>query len=354
MVKQLIRKTTLVAIPGLMLTIVFSCTGGQKKETVTAGTKNRPLSVYGYIVQPDTLNVEITASATVLANEEVELHPEVSGKVTTINFREGEFVQGGKLLVKINDQELQAQLQRAKFQEELAQTDEIRKKQLLEARGISREEYEIALNKLNTTRADIQLILAQIAKTEITAPFSGRIGLRNISEGAYVSPAVMVTTLQQTNPVKIDFSIPQKYISLVIPGTKVRCSDDKGKEFEAVVYATDAKVDEGMRSIRVRARYSNEGNRLTPGMFLEAKVVSEARKDALVIPAEALIPVLNGEKVYTALNGVAIPHKVTSGYRTETKVEIRNGLRPGDTVITTGILMLRDSLKVSVDKVLNR
>jgi membrane fusion protein (multidrug efflux system) len=345
----MIRYSILLLASGLL----FSCSG-EKKENSTGAPKAKPLTVYGYVVQPDTLNVEITASATVLANEEVELHPEVSGKVTGIFFSEGEFVSKGKLLVKINDQELQAQLQRAKYVEELAQSDENRKKQLLEARGISREEYEIAQNKLNTTHAEIDLINAQIAKTEITAPFSGKTGLRNISEGAYVSPSAIVTTLQQTNPVKIDFSIPQKYISLVNPGTSVICTDEKGHEFTAVVYATDAKVDQSMRSIQVRARYANDGNKLIPGMFLEVKVVSEARPDALVIPAEALIPVMNGEKVYTSLNGVAIPHLVTSGYRTETKVEIREGLQPGDTVITTGILMLRDSAKVKVEKVLNR
>ena len=337
-----------------MIAMLVSCSGEKKKENAAAGQKNRFLTVYGYVVQPDTLAVEITAPATVLANEEVELHPEVSGKVTGIFFSEGEFVSEGKLLVKINDQDLQAQLQRAKYVEELARSDENRKRQLLEARGISREEYEIALNKMNTAHAEIELINAQIAKTEITAPFSGKTGLRNISEGAYVSPSAIVTTLQQTNPVKIDFSIPQKYISLVNPGTKVICRDDKGHEFIAVVYATDAKVDESMRSIKVRARYGNEGNKLVPGMFLEVKVVSEARPDALIIPAEALIPVMNGEKVYTSLNGLAIPHLVTSGYRTETKVEIRAGLQPGDTVITTGILMLRDSAKVKVEKVLNR
>jgi len=346
------KPVTILIISGILLGIV-SCSGDKKKETASS-QKSRPLSVFGYVLQPDTLNIELTATATVLANEEVELHPEVSGKVTKINFSEGEFVPAGKLLVKINDQDLQAELERAHYIEELAKTDENRKRQLLEARGISREEYEIALNKLNTTQAEIRLIEAQIAKTEITAPFSGRIGLRNISEGAYVSPATVVTPLQQTMPVKIEFSVPQKYISLVNPGTEVICSDDKGRTFIAFVYATDAKVDEGMRSIRVRARYANEGNRLVPGMFLEAKIVSEARKDALVIPAEALIPVLNGEKVYTAMNGIAVPHKVSSGYRTETKVEIREGLQPGDTVITTGILMLRDSIQVKVDKVINR
>jgi membrane fusion protein (multidrug efflux system) len=334
--------------------LLFSCSNNKKQDTSQTGQKNRVLSVYGYVVHPDTLRIEITASATVIANEEVELHPEVSGKVTGIFFREGEFVTKGKLLVKINDQELQAQLQRAKYLEDLAQSDEGRKKQLLEARGISKEEYEIALNKLNTTRAEIQLIDAQIAKTAITAPFSGRIGLRNISEGAYVSPSVIVTTLQQTNPVKIDFSVPQKYISLIKTGTKVICKDDQGREFTAFVYATDAKVNEEMRSIRVRARYGNEGNILIPGMFIEVKVIREARPDALVIPAEALIPVMDGEKVYTSLNGVAIPHKVTSGYRAETSVEITEGLQPGDTVITTGILMLRDSARVKVEKVLIR
>lgn len=346
------HKTLLLS--ALLLGLLTACSSEKSKGTAQGSSKGKPLSVFGYVVQPDTLNIELTATATVLANEEVEIHPEVSGKVTGLYFEEGDQVTEGQLLVKINDQDLQAQLQRARYAEELAQSDENRKKQLLEARGISREEYEISLNKLNTARAEILLIRAQIAKTEIAAPFSGRIGLRNISNGAFVSSSTLVTTLQQTRPVKIEFSVPQKYISLIRPGTPVLCTDDKGATFTATVYALDARVDEGMRSIRVRARYSNEGNRLVPGMFLETKVVTEARKDALVIPAEALIPVLNGEKVFTALNGKAVSHRVTSGYRTETTVEIRNGLQPGDTVITTGILMLKDSINVKVDKVINR
>jgi membrane fusion protein, multidrug efflux system len=334
--------------------LLFSCSGNKQQDGKQGASKSKALSVIGYVVRPDTFNVEITAAGTVLANESVELHPEVSGRVTGIYFAEGEFVTKGKLLVKINDQELQAELQKARYVENLAQSDENRKRQLLEGRGISQEEYEISQNRLKTTQAEVDLIEAQIAKTEIVAPFQGRIGLRNISEGAYISPTITVTTLQQTNPVKIEFSVPQKYISLVKPGVNISFTDEKGQEFSAAIYATDASIDEGMRSIRVRARYDNSGNKLVPGMFINVRVRSEASKTAIVIPAEALIPVMDGEKVYTCSGGRAIPHSVVSGYRTETKVEISKGLELGDTVITTGILMLRDSSLVRVDKIINR
>ena len=338
----------------LVFLLLFSCSGSKQKEGNKGTPKTKILSVLGYVVRPDTFNVEITAAGTILANEAVELHPEASGRVTGIYFAEGEFVAKGKLLVKINDQELQAELQKAQYIENLAQSDENRKRQLLEGRGISQEEYEISQNRLKTAQAEVDLIKAQIAKTEIVAPFAGRIGLRNISEGAYISPTITVTALQQTNPVKIEFSVPQKYITLVQPGAVVTFTDEKGQEFNAAIYATDASIDEGMRSIRVRARNDNAGNKLVPGMFVNVKVRSETSKDAIVIPAEALIPVMDGEKVYTISGGRAIPHKVLSGYRTETRVEIKDGLKQGDTVLTTGILMLRDSSLVRVEKIMNR
>jgi|WetSurMetagenome_2_1015567.scaffolds.fasta_scaffold13447_1 membrane fusion protein, multidrug efflux system len=338
----------------LVFLILLSCSGTNPKEEKQGSARNKPISVIGFVVRPDTFNVEINAAGTILANESVELHPEASGRVTGIYFAEGEFVPKGKLLVKINDQELQAELQKAKFVESLAQSDENRKRQLLEGKGISQEEYEISQNRLKTAQAEVDLIEAQIAKTEVVAPFAGRIGLRNISEGAYISPTIAITALQQTNPVKIEFAVPQKYISLVQPGAEVTFTDEKGQEYRAAIYATDASIDEGMRSIRVRARYDNSGNKLVPGMFVNVKVRSEASKNAIVIPAEALIPIMDGEKVYTSSGGRAISHKVVSGYRTETKVEIRNGLKQGDTVLTTGLLMLRDSSLVKVDKIINR
>jgi membrane fusion protein (multidrug efflux system) len=253
------------------------------------------------------------------------------------------------VLVKINDADLQAELRRAQYQEDLARSDENRKRQLLEARGISQEEYEIAQNRLNTAKAEVELIRAQIGKTEITAPFSGRIGLRNISKGAYVSPAVAVTTLQQTNPVKIEFSVPQKYINRVGPGSFIEFSDEKGERYRAPVYATDARIDEGMRTIRVRARHDNPGNKLVPGMFVKVNIPMTSADETLIVPAEALIPVMGGEKVFVTRNGRAFSVRVTSGLRTESFVEIRQGLKPGDTVLTTGILVLRDSARVRIE-----
>lgn len=341
----------LLLLTGILIT---ACSGKDDPKNASGPPKKRILPVYAFVVQPDTLNIDITASGTVLANEEVELHPEASGKVIGIFFQEGEYVDKGKVLIRINDKDLQAQLQKATYQMELARSDESRKKQLLEARGISQEEYEISLNKLHTSQAEIELIRAQLEKTSVTAPFQGRIGLRNISEGAYISPTTAITTLQQTNPVKIEFSIPQKYISMVRPGTMVQMITDKGEEMRATVYATDARIDESMRTIKIRARYPNQGNVLVPGMFVRIKVLNTETVNALIVPGEAIIPVQNGEKVYVVNNGVALPRKVITGYRSEIRVEIREGLMPGDTVITTGILMLRDSAAVRVEKLMNR
>src|ERR1051326_2565676 len=206
--------------------------------------------VNAYVVKPQKLDNKIFSSGTVLANEEVTLVPEIAGKITAINFKEGSKVSKGDLLVKINDADLQAQMKKLQLQEKLAEQNETREKKLLDAGGVSQAEYDAILTQLNSLKADIDLTQAQIAKTEIRAPFSGTIGLKYVSEGSYVnqataaSAAVKIATLQQTDPVKIDFSVPEKYSLAVKKGDSIRFTlQGSDKNFMGEIYAIEPKID---------------------------------------------------------------------------------------------------------------
>ena len=159
-----------------------------------------------YILKSEKLSNEVYASGTILANEEVQLHPELSGKIVQINFQEGSNVSKGQLLIKINDADLQANYKKLQLQFALAEEKLKRQKQLISVNGISQEEFDIAQNQYDVIKADIDFAIAQIAKTEIKAPFDGIIGLKSISEGAYVTPNNVIATMQQLSNLRIDFT----------------------------------------------------------------------------------------------------------------------------------------------------
>lgn len=298
--------------------------------------------VTAYIAREEKLNNKILVSGTVLANEEVMLVPETSGKITSINFKEGSKVAKGELLVKINDADLQAQIKKLELQEKLASENEAREKKLLEVNGISQAEYDAALSRLNTAKADIELTQAQIAKTEIRAPFDGTIGLKNVSEGSFVNQTTTIASIQQTDPVKIDFFVPQKYSSLVhFKDTLFFTIEGNREHHAATVFAIEPKVDANTRSIHVRAIVPNKAGKIFPGSFVSIEFPLGYTENSILIPTQSIIPILKGQKVFISRNGTAGETVVQTGFRTESKVQILNGIMEGDTVITAGIMGLK-------------
>ncbi len=286
-----------------------------------------------------------------LANEEVELKSEVSGRVTKILFKEGGFVKKGDLLVKINDSELQAQLEKAKYVLKLSEEKEYRQRNLLKREAISQEEYDSALNELNVNKAQVDLIKAQIDKTEIVAPFSGKIGLRHISIGSYITPTTIIASLQNIDPIKIEFSIPEKYAGSVEVGDKVNFNIVGSEEtFTGKVYAIEPKIDNVTRTLSIRALCSNTSGKLLPGGYADVKLILKDISNALMVPTEAIIPILKGQKLFLYKNGVVTDPIVQTGIRTDTTVQITDGLAPYDTVITSGILQLRPGAPVKISK----
>lgn len=326
-----------------------SC-GSKNDRQISAGKPGNTsaLSVEAIVVKPKELHRKINVTGTIIANEESELHSEVSGKITGIYFDEGAIVKKGQLLVKINDSDLQAQYKKLVFQDTLLSRDEFRKRKLLEINAISKEEYDNIFIQLQSVKAEAELIRAQLQKTEIYAPFDGIIGLRNISDGSFVNPNLVIAAMQQVNPVKIEFSVPERYHKYLKAGVPVHFTVTGSEEaFTGIVYAVEAKIDPVTRTIKVRAKSENDKNKLVPGAFAKVEIVLEKMSRAIAIPSQSIIPEMNGQKVFLVKNGKAVSTPVEPGIRTDIETEIINGVTDGDTLAVTGLLQLRDGIDVN-------
>jgi membrane fusion protein (multidrug efflux system) len=322
--------------------------GGSKGSGKSASGAAVPVNVY--IVAKGTVNNQIFASGTIIPNEEVDLKAEATGRLVKLDIQEGALITKGQLIGKVNDRELKAQLQKVTYNQELARKIEERQKKLLNVEAINLEEYDVTSNNIRVLEAEKEVLEAQLSKTEIRAPFSGKIGLKNISEGAFVVPGTSVVTIVQSNPVKIDFTVPEKYSPNIRPGTSIGFNlDGDGKDYWAKVIAIDPKVDEAMRTLKVRALAANPGGRLVPGMFVKVEVSLSANANAVMIPTEAIVPVLKGKKVFVVKNGKAQEAMVVTGLRTDKKIQIIDGLQPGDSLITSGIIALKPNTTVRVN-----
>lgn len=303
------------------------------------------------VVRPSPIANRLQTTGTLRADESVDLTAEASGRVTDILFEEGQRVEKGDLLVQINDAELQAEKQRLQYRLELVRDRAERQKRLLEQGGVSQEEVDSIVNEVNVLESEIQLVEAQIEKTQVRAPFTGTIGLRQISEGSYLSPQTTIATLQRVRPIKIDLSVPAKYSTQVREGQpiqfRVRGSD---RTYDAQVYAIEPQIASETRSLPMRARTANPDGSLRPGAFADVTVVLDTVSDALTVPAFAVTPSLGTQRLFVVENGTAQPRNVTLGVRTDSTVQITDGLAPGDTVITSGIQNLRAGLNVKVDQ----
>jgi membrane fusion protein (multidrug efflux system) len=308
------------------------------------------LTVTAVRIEPQRLAERLTTTGTVRANERVELVSEVAGKVAEVRFEEGRRVEAGQVLVKIDDSELVAQRDRAQSRVEVAKSREKRQRRLLEDGILSQEEYDLQAGELEVLEADLRLIDARLEKTEIRAPFTGVVGLRRVSEGSYLSPQTPIATLQDTDPVKLDFALPEKYAGEVVVGDIVTFHT-KGSEqlYTGTVYAIEPSVDAETRSLALRARAPNPRGELLPGAFADVELEVRVVDDALAVPAIAVIPELGGKKVFVFDGAAAESRSVTTGLRTEDLVEVTSGLAPGDLVITSGLQQLRPGLAVEVD-----
>lgn len=347
----LIIVSVILILIGVKLTFLKPKNQGKPGGAGPMG-KGMPSKVTAFITSASTLDNQLFSSGTVRANEEVMLMPEVAGKLIQINFKEGTNISKGALLAKISDVDLQAQLSKLNLQLKLAKERETRLKSMIEIKGVSQEEFDAATNLVNTINADIEFIKAQIAKTEIRAPFDGQIGLRQVSEGSFVNSSTVIASIQQTKLLKIDFTVPEKYADIVVPGNIVKFTvDNINKTFTAKVDAIEPKIDEQTRNITIRAIYNNDGGKIYPGAFARIELSANKKQEAILIPTEAIIPELKGKKVFVNRSGKAIPVKVKTGLRNDARIEITEGLVVGDTVITTGIMTLKPEAEIIITNI---
>ncbi|TGE29678.1 efflux RND transporter periplasmic adaptor subunit [Hymenobacter metallicola] len=309
------------------------------------------LPVQVYVVKPTNLSDEVAATGSVLADESVVIKSELSGKITSLNIREGQPVRKGQLLFSINADEAQAAIRKQQYNIQLFRDQEKRQRTLLDKEYISAQEYEQANNQLLTAQADLKALQASLDKAYVRAPFDGVLGLTTATVGTYVSPGAEITTLSRVRPVKIDFAVPGRFASNVRVGDVVAVTDEgTNKKYEAKVYAIDPQIDPVSRTQPVRARYANANNELRPGAFVKVNLQLGESTDALQVPTESVIPEASGYSVYTVEGGKMVPKKVKIGIRSDKVIQITDGLAVGDSVIRTGILQVKPGDAVRVTK----
>ena len=351
--KRIIIYLCIAALLAVLIIPKLNLTDEKSENSPAGNPRARQIPVDVWIVKPKPFQNKIFSNGTLISNEEVELRSEVSGKITRIMFTEGKRVRKGEVLLKINDSELQATLKKNKAREFLARDREFRYKQLLEKNLTSQQEYDLQLSELNTVLADVEFTEAQIAKTEIIAPFDGIIGLRSVSVGSYISPQTKIASLQSINPMKVDFSVPQKYFGLIKEGKRifVKLSSTQ-KVYEGKIFAVEPKIDENTRTLQSRAIVPNDRGELTPGAYVEIDVVLQDIDNSILVPTETIIPDFEGEKVFVYKSGKASAQRVQTGIRTEKEIQILSGLNVGDSLIVSGIIQLKPNGKVKVKQVL--
>lgn len=350
------KQTKIIVIVGIILIIAvaffyprLSTRNGPEEATATenpAGA-SQELEVNVVALKLETLTNQLQVTGTILPNESVDLRSEISGLVDRIAFKEGQYVTKGTPLVYLNDDQLQAQYQKLQFTQKLFESQENRQKQLLAREAISQEEYDIVLNQFNTTLSDIKLVEAQLSKTVIRAPFNGRLGLRMISEGSVIGTNDVIASFVNIDPIKIEFSIPERYASDVKVGASVFFANDASREeVEGKVFAFEPQIDAATRTLKLRAQSSNREGRFLPGMFVRIRFVLSTLESALLVPAEAVIPELTGYKVFVVNAGKAEERIIEIGTRTDTQVQVLKGLNEGDLVLTTGVMQARQGMPV--------
>ncbi len=342
----------------LLATSFIACKDEKKDEPAPRAQQGAgrqggmPVQAEGFIVKTRPMSEDLEVPGSLLPYEETAIMPEISGRVVSLNVREGNFVSKGVILAKLFDGDLQAELKKLQVQLEIAEKTVDRYNELLKIQGISQQEYDLAQLQVNNLKADMDIVRVSISKTEVRAPYAGKLGLRNISVGAYVSPSNIITTLRKVDQLKLEFSVPEKYSNNMKPGSEVKfgLQGDK-KKYTARVMATEASIEANTRTLKVRAVVNGSSTGLVPGAFAKVNLQMDKNLNSLVIPTQAVIPQARNKRVIIYNGGSARFQIVTTGIRDSSYVQITEGLSAGDTVVTTGLLAIRPESKIKLTKV---
>ncbi len=321
-----------------------------KDAIVGPPASKKIIQVEGRIVKTTPVSNIIKVSGNIMSNEEVNLQSQIAGVVTDVNFIEGAHIKKGDLLIKIDDAQYQAQLQKDQVAKNLDQVTVDRTKKLLDINGVSQQDYDIALNNLNTVIADMKLIEVSIGYCSIRAPFDGVIGLKNVSPGSYINTGTVIADIEQLSPIKIDFYVPEKYSGQLQKDDSIHFTVSGYEEnFAGIIYAVDPKIEQTSGGMHVRALSPNKNGRLLPGQFANISIMLSHVDNAIMIPTEAVIPKVIGQNIYVYKKGVAVSKPIELGIRTDSTVEVTKGLNPGDTIITRGSMVIYPGSKVTIN-----
>ena len=330
--------------------MLMACKNSKKDAAPPpAAPGQQTLVVQTIVAQPTKLASDVEVPGSLLAFEETDIHPEISGRLVRLNLPEGGFVSKGTLLAKLYDGDLQARMRKLEVQLKIADQTEKRQAELLKIQGISQQEYDLSLLQVQNLKADMDIIREDIRKTEIRAPFAGKLGLKNVSPGAYVTPATILTSISQTGQLKLEFNVPERYSNQLKKGTPIQFTVEGSPEVHtATLLATQTSVEENTRSLAVRAIVKGSKHTLTPGTFAKVKLVMGESDQALMVPNTVIVPQGRKKLLYLYQGGKANPVDVVTGVRDSTSVQILEGVKPGDTIITSGILYLRPGINVQL------
>jgi membrane fusion protein (multidrug efflux system) len=337
---------------GMLYVILWGCTtqanpNNENAAVKTAGIPGTPVDAV--VLTSSEVSESIDINATLVANQEVEIVSEMTRKVVSVPVREGSKVKKGTLLFKLDNADLQAQLEKFRQQEKLAILNEQRLKDLLAHDAVAQQDYDEVSTQLKVLQAQIQELLVAIDKTNITAPFDGQIGMINIHPGSIVSTNTILTDIEDNRLIKIEFSVPEKYATLISVGSEITFTTAAtGKSYKAKIAAVSGRLNENTRSLLVRAIAPNVKGDLFPGQSARVSLNFNSSPDALSVSASALIPSSAGYTVFVAKGGIAQAVPVQIGQRNSSTIQIVSGLKKGDTVITSNLLRLGPGTPVSL------
>ncbi len=341
------RKIHLYVLASSLL--VVACK--EKPKSVDKFNPNAPVSVDITIAETQKVEKQIEVNGTVLANDFVELHPEVNGRITFLQIPEGKLITAGTIIAKLNDADLQAQLAKANAQLELAVINEKRNKQLLAIKGMNQSDYDASLQQVKSLQADVAYTKSLIEKTIVKAPFTGQIGLRQVSVGAYINTTTTIATIQKLDQLKLDFTIPEVYATYVSVGKKVNIAtaSSNGTNLTGIITAIEPQIIAASRNLKVRTSFKGK---VLPGAYAKVYLAESNAKPSIMVPSNVIIPDSKSKQVVVVKNGQAKFVNVETGYRTQTAVEITKGLEVGDSVIVAGMLFVKDGSKLKIGKTL--
>jgi len=335
-----------------MILVACESKKGETGQQQRGGGQRGPLLVDGFVVDEHHVSETVEVPGSLLPAEETAIRAEVAGRVVKLNIPEGGVVAKGVVLVKLFDEDLQAQLRKLTVQLQISDKTAERQKELLAINGISQQDYDLATLSVDNLKADMESVRISIAKTEIRAPYAGQVGLRNVSLGTYLSPTDIITTLRDVAQLKLEFFVPEKYAKTINKGYVVKFRVDGGrKDHNGTVLATEGNVNPQTRTLKIRALVKGNDQELVPGVFAKVNLQLGQSNEALLIPTQAVIPTARNKQVIVLRRDTAVFNVVETGIRDSAYVQITRGLKKGDTVITTGLMAIRPSVKIKVGKV---